>query len=903
MQTTDYMNSLSSDYIDSLHKDYKKDPLSVDKEWRRFFEGLELGASQKEPVGSGSANYAELLREKAYMYAKLDPLNISNKPSEDIHKLLNLNPKEQQDLTKDTWFIQRGCKTNKDVVNFLINSYCSELSVQFNDCEVEERQFLISQFEQEGLDTKLTDEQKVERLIQLNSIEAMERFLHSRFVGTKRFSIEGSDTGIIILETLLERAMTENFVIAMAHRGRINVLTNFMGKAIKLVLAEFDGQEALLNDKNESGDVKYHMGFSAVRNTKHGPVNISLAFNPSHLEYVCPVVLGSSWAKQLSKHSNGKTQDYMSVLPVMIHGDAAFSGQGVVYETFQMSGLKANNVGGTIHIIFDNQIGFTVNPDEFKTATYASDVSKTFNIPVLHVNSDSVEGSIRAAQIAIAYRNKFFKDIVIRHVGYRRYGHNEGDEPSYTQPTLYSNIKKHPTVRQIYAKKLSEQNLITQDEIKKLYNDKIDELQKVLDLVRENPLKQKPDTIKGSWVGLRRTYSDEDMFFRVNTSGLRADIDKVIKTMGSPPEKFNWHPKLRKQYEKLYELYSKNGLMNWTLAEMAAYGTLILEGTSVRLTGQDSIRGTFSHRHAKYIDFYNQSLYSPLETLASGGTNVFIYNSFLSETAVLGFEYGVSAANPWMLTIWEAQFGDFANGAQVIIDQFIVAAESKWNRMSGIVLFLPHGYEGQGPEHSSARLERFLSLCTNKNIQVCYPTTPAQFFHLLRRQIKRDFRKPLIIMSPKSLLRHRKVVSHIDEFCSDTITFKEVLVDELEDKENVNKVLLCSGKIYYDLLDKKESSGDNKSLIVRLEQIYPFPGHYINKILSQYPNIEKLCWVQEEPRNMGAYRFVRTRMYRVLNNMKLDLEYIGRPLSASPATGSSKRHSIEQDRIINEALK
>lgn len=895
MQTNDYMNSLSSDYLDSLHKDYLKNPLAVDIEWRRFFEGLELGLSTKSTgTGVGQANYVETLRHIAHKFALLDPLNFSNSSHDELYKLLN--SKEQSDLTKDSFFITKGCRSHKDVIDFLIKTYCNHITVQFNDCDKEEKDFLIKEFEQKGIDPKLTKKQKLNYLTQLNSIEAMERFLHSRFVGTKRFSIEGSDTGILLLEVLLEKAKTENFVIAMAHRGRINVLTNFMGKEINNVLAEFDGQNSTLNGKNESGDVKYHMGFSTLRTTEYGPVNVSLAFNPSHLEYVCPVVSGSSWAKQ--RH-NGE-QNYMSVLPVMMHGDAAFSGQGVVYETLQMSGLKANNIGGTIHIVFDNQIGFTVNPNESRTSLYSTDIARVSNTPVIHVNADKVEHVIRAAQIAITYRNKFFKDIVIRHVGYRRHGHNEGDEPSYTQPAMYDRIKKHPTVRQIYSEQLAQQNIILNEKIEALYNDKIDDLQSILDNVRKIPLRQEPDVIRGSWTGLRRTCDDNDMFSRVDTSGLRADIDKVITALINPPKNFNWHPKLKKQYEKVYEQYKSEGLMNWTLAEMVAYGSLVLEGTSVRLTGQDSIRGTFSHRHSQYFDYKNKSIYSPLDTLSAGGSRFIVHNSFLSETAVLGFEYGVSAADPWMLTIWEAQFGDFANGAQVIIDQFIVAAESKWNRMSGIVLFLPHGYEGQGPEHSSARLERFLSLCTNNNMQVCNPTTPAQFFHLLRRQMKRDFRKPLIIMSPKSLLRHRKVVSHIDEFCSDAVTFNEVLEDKVTHKESVTKILICCGKIYYDLLEKKEQDGN--ILTVRLEQIYPFPGHYINKIVEKYSNVKQLCWVQEEPRNMGAYRFVRTQMYSILNRLGLDLEYIGRSLSASPATGCNKRHAMEQEKIINESL-
>lgn len=888
-----YFTNGNMAYIESLYKDYLSHPENLGLEWQRFFEGFELGSNQKadphfilKSKGMQKPTHQEainIFRDHAHLYAKLDPLGLTNKNPQDLAHQLELP---------------------EDIFSNLSQAYCQGLSVQFNACSQDRRDFFIDAFEHQGIDPKLTADQKKTLLYQLVSVEAIEQFLHSRFVGMKRFSIEGSDTGMALLETILQTACIEELIIGMAHRGRINVLTNFMGKAIKNVLAEFDGKIDL-SEGHRGGDVKYHLGFSTDRQVQSGKqVHISLAFNPSHLEFVTPVVAGSTWAKQFLKKDKNQDQ----ILPVVIHGDAAFSGQGVVYESIQMSKLKGYDVGGLIHIVFDNQIGFTTPANEARSAQYSCDVAKVCGIPVLHVNADEMEAVVRAGQMVVAYREKFKSDLVIRHLGYRRYGHNEGDEPMYTQPKMYQIIENHPTVYQKWSKQLIAKGIVQKSEIEQHYKNKMAQFQDLLQQVRSKPRTKKMDIIGGAWKGLKKADDDKSQFLFVETAALKTDIEKTFYAMVHPPKDFHWHPRLEKQYKKAYQTYVKDKQINWTFAEMAAYGSLILEGVSVRLTGQDVVRGTFSHRHAQFFDTQTEKPYCPLNTLNSDKAHFMIHNSLLSETAVLGFDYGVSTANPWMLTIWEAQFGDFANGAQVIIDQFIVSAEEKWNRMSGIVLLLPHGYEGQGPEHSSARLERYLTQCINNNIQVCYPTTPAQIFHLLRRQQKRDFRKPLIVMSPKSLLRHPKVISSVEQLCSPTIGFKEVLVDEMIDPNEVVEVLFCSGKIYYDLLAMREAQGVKSSkgsrAILRLEQIYPFPYNQLMDILKAYPHLKQVCWVQEEPQNMGAFRFVSFYMYPLLRELHLqkDFRYIGRRPSASPATGCSLRHKIEQQTILETAL-
>ncbi len=895
-QKTSYFTSNNRQYIESLYQTYLDNPNSLEKEWQRFFEGLEFNLNQpstKTSVSSQTQDLKDIFRNQGYTYAQLDPLNLTNKDIKEISQKLGISSNKSN--TQNTL---NGSTEKLNPLEFLTQTYCSTLAVQMNDCTPEQREFLIQEFEDKGPLPQLTTDQKKTLLYQLISVEAMEKFLHSRFVGMKRFSIEGNDTGIIILETILQQASIKEMIVGMTHRGRINVLTNFMGRAIKTVLAEFDGKLDP-TEGSQSGDVKYHLGFSTDRKTAQGhSVHISLAFNPSHLESVTPVVAGSTWAKQFLQNDKDKTQ----VLPVMIHGDAAFAGQGIVYELFQMASLEGYNIGGIIHIIFDNQIGFTTDIQDARSTLYSSDVAKVCNVPVLHVNADSVESAVRATQIAIAYRKKFKSDIVIRHLGYRRHGHNEGDEPMYTQPQMYQVIKNHPTVYQKWSEQLATEGVITLEEAQKHYQNKIQQLQEFLNSIRSEPQTKRIEVIGGAWKGLKKVNDDKSQFAYTETAALRIDIEKTFQAITSPPQNFHWNPKLARQYKKAYEMYERDQLINWSFAEIAAYGTLILEGINVRLTGQDVVRGTFSHRHAKFFDVKTGEVYAPLSTLNQGKADFIVKNSLLSEVAALGFEYGVSTANPWMLTLWEAQFGDFANGAQVIIDQFIVSAEEKWNRMSGIVLLLPHGYEGQGPEHSSARLERYLTQCINNNIQVCYPTTPAQIFHLLRRQQKRDFRKPLIVMAPKSLLRHPQVISSVEELCDENIGFREILSDvSILDPQKVTHLIVCSGKIYYELLAYKQQQNLKQGpAILRLEQIYPFPYYQLKDILEGYPQLKQVLWVQEEPQNMGAFHFVSFYMHSLIKDLQLEkgFQYVGRPPSASPATGSAQRHKIEQEKII-----
>ncbi|MEM7645322.1 MAG: 2-oxoglutarate dehydrogenase E1 component, partial [Pseudomonadota bacterium] len=688
-------------------------------------------------------------------------------------------------------------------------------------------------------------------------------------------------------------------VIGMAHRGRLNVLVNFMEKAIEETLSAFDGHSNV--DDNFDGDVKYHLGHSADKKTDNGTCHVSLAFNPSHLEAVNPVVCGMVRAKQRVKND---TEKRLKVVPVQIHGDAAFAGQGVVSETLQLAGLKGYTVGGSIHIIIDNQVGFTTNPESSRSSPYSSDVAKSQQAPVIHVNGDDPEACVRAMDMAIRFRQEFGRDVIINLTCYRRYGHNEGDEPAYTQPAMYKSIKKHPTTKDLYGKKLVQEGVIDEEFKKAFYQKKMDNLQKVLDRVRENPPKPMVQAFGGLWEGLRR--SEPGDFEKSFETGSTNDIlKKVGSQLTSVPDGFNVHNKLKKLIEQRKKMMSGEQPVDWGMAELLAYGSLILEGSSVRLSGQDCIRGTFSHRHSCFFDTNTGERYNPLGSLETD-KEFCVYNSSLSEMAVLGFEYGNSSSDPTFLTIWEAQFGDFANGAQIIIDQFLASAEQKWMRMSGLVMLLPHGYEGQGPEHSSARLERFLQLCAQKNMQVCNVTTPDQLFHVLRRQMKRPFRVPLIMMSPKSLLRHPKVICDLKDL--EKGQFQEVLSDEKKILASAERVAFVSGKLYYDLLAKREelpAKEQGKVALVRMEQLYPYPKHLVNKVFAQCKKMKSFVWAQEEPKNMGAWSYVFHPLRESLDENgfeKVAIEYSGRGFRASPATGSMKNHLEEQNEIVENVF-
>lgn len=902
------MNHMNLEYLESLYNQFKTSPDSVELEWKRFFEGVEfakdgsLGFSEKE------LNVYHLIsayRNYGHYEADLDPLTNSVAPSELLSlKTFNLTESDLNTQFQIASIIGKPNATLKEIIAHLKSVYCGKLTVQCAEALPDVRDWFIREFEQNPTNFKLTVEEKKEILTSVTQAESLEKFIHTRYVGTKRFSVEGADAVLPMLDHLTSKGSelkVEEVILGMAHRGRVNVLANYMQKDVAQMFADFNGPtelEAPIEDFD--GDVKYHLGYSKVKKTKAGEVEAHLAFNPSHLEAVNPVVLGMARASQRRRKD---TKDRNRVVPVLIHGDAAFAGQGIVMEVFQMAHVRGYNVGGTVHIVIDNQVGFTTNPENGRSAHYSSDVAKVLAIPVIHCNGDDVESCIRAVDIAIRYRQEWKRDIVINMICYRRFGHNEGDEPAYTQPLMYDIIRKHPTLREIYSKQLIQSGACDQAFADGLLSNRMNELQQIYETAKTNPPKLKTFKFEGAWKGLKKGNA-ADMVKPVDTSVDLAALKKVGQLIASVPENFNLHPKLNKLVENRKAMANGTEAVDWGMAELLAYGSLINEGTSVRLTGQDCVRGTFVHRHSGFYDTKTGEVYFPLKQLNSEKTNFCVYDSILSEYAVMGFEYGNSIWDPSFLTMWEAQFGDFGNGAQIMIDQFIAAGESKWQQMSGLVLLLPHGYEGQGPEHSSARLERFLQLAAQNNIQVVNLTTPAQIFHALRRQTKRDFRKPLIVMSPKSLLRHPRATSMIDEMAKGS--FQEVIADAfVSDAKKIEKVVFVSGKLYYELLEEREKSRDQKTALVRLEQIAPFPADKVAEVLRLYPNAKKLVWTQEEPRNMGSFQFVYFKFVEVLEKMnsKLNITYVGRGERSSPATGSIYRHKVEQQQIIEDVFK
>lgn len=902
------MNHANLEYLESLYNQFKTSPESVGVEWKRFFEGVEFAKDGAFGLSEKELDVYHLItayRNYGHFEADLDPLTNSVAPSDQLAlNKFKLSEKDLQSKFQIGSMIGKPNATLAEIITHLRATYCGKLTVQCAEALPDIRNWFIREFEQNPTNFKLTTEEKKEILATVTQTESLEKFIHTRYVGTKRFSIEGGDAVIPMLERFTSQGAqlkVQEIVLGMAHRGRVNVLANYMGKNVGQMFADFNGPtelEAPLEDFD--GDVKYHLGYTKVKKTKHGEVETHLAFNPSHLEAVNPVVLGMARASQRRRKD---TKDRTSVLPILIHGDAAFAGQGIVMETFQMAHVRGYTVGGTVHLVIDNQVGFTTNPENARSAHYSSDVAKVLAIPVIHVNGDDVEACIRAVDIAIRYRQEWRRDIVINITCYRRFGHNEGDEPAYTQPLMYDIIRKHPTLREIYAKQLVQVGACDQAYADGLLANRMTELQKIYEDTKANPPKVNVFKFDGAWNGLKKA-TQADIEKTANTSVELATLKKIGNLIGSIPAGFNIHPKLVKLIDTRKAMAAGTEQVDWGMAELLAYGSLINEGTSVRLTGQDCVRGTFTHRHAGFYDVKTGAAYSSLKELNSEKTNFCVYDSILSEYAVMGFEYGNSITDPSFLTMWEAQFGDFCNGAQIIIDQFLTAGESKWQQMSGLVLLLPHGYEGQGPEHSSARLERFLQLSAQNNIQVANLTTPAQIFHALRRQVKRDFRKPLIVMSPKSLLRHPRATSHIDEIAKGS--FQEVINDPfITDAKKVEKIVFVSGKLYYELLEEREKNRDMTTALVRLEQISPFPAHKIKETFSLYANAKKLVWAQEEPKNMGSFQFVYFKFVELINQLglKLSFSYVGRPDRSSPATGSVYRHKAEQQQIVTDVFK
>lgn len=899
-----YLSNADVDSVDELYQSFKKDKNSVDESWQRFFEGFDLAYGDLG-LGDSSAAVSENMmkeinvlnlinngyRTRGHLFTKTNPVRQRRTYTPDL-ALENFGL-EESDLEKTFNAgveIGIGPAKLKDIISHLKQTYCESIGVEYMYIsQPERRDWLQKRMESNKNTPDFTIEQKRLTLKKLNEAVAFENFLHTKYVGQKRFSLEGLETLIPALDAVIELGASEGveeFILGMAHRGRLNVLANIMQKSYKEIFSEFEGRTQ--EDSIVEGDVKYHLGYTSMVTTSLGKkVKLNLCPNPSHLEAINPVVQGTARAK-LDKQYNG---DVSKVTPILLHGDAAIAGQGIIYEVIQMAGLDAYNVGGILHLVTNNQIGFTTNYTDGRTSIYCTDVAKTTKCPVFHVNGDDVEALIYTIKLALEYQHTFNSDVFIDILGYRKYGHNEGDEPRFTQPALYKAIAKHPNPREIYSKKLAETGAIEANLAKDLEKKFKAMLQENLDEVRNSDTPIKSELPKNTWATLKMG-TKEDFEKNVKTRVTKKDLLKVAEAITHIPEDHLSIKKVNKLYQDRKQMIANNSY-DWAMGELMAYGTLLLEGHSVRMSGQDVERGTFSHRHAVVKNEDGTHEYYPLNNIEKDQAKFEIYNSHLSEYAVLGFEYGYSMSNPQGLTIWEAQFGDFANGAQVMIDQFISSGEVKWERFSGLTLLLPHGYEGQGPEHSSARLERFLQLSANGNMQVVNCTTPANFFHVLRRQLHRDFRKPLVVMSPKSLLRHPLCISTADDFTKKD--FQEVIADNYAKSSKVKVVNFCSGKVYYDLLAYQQENKRDDVAVIRIEQLYPLPETQIKKVYDSYPDA-KFNWVQEEPKNMGAWlHMLRYEYTRPLN-------VISRRSSPSPATGFMAIHKKEQEAIVQQAF-
>ncbi|MBV8914935.1 MAG: 2-oxoglutarate dehydrogenase E1 component, partial [Acetobacteraceae bacterium] len=798
----------------------------------------------------------------------------------------------------------RETATLREIVAILRETYCGHVGVEFMHIQDPEQKAWI-QRKVEGAPWASGFDAEARRTIlrHLTEAEGFEAFCQRRYVTTKRFGLEGGEVTIPAMHAIIETAAAQGvneIAVGMPHRGRLNTLVNIVRKPFTGVFSEFAGASSQPDDVQGSGDVKYHLGTSTDVELNGHSVHISLQPNPSHLEAVDPVVIGKVRARQ---DNAGDTQARRSVMGILMHGDAAFAGQGLVYETLAMSQLIGYRTGGTVHIVVNNQIGFTTVPAHAYSGLYCTDVAKSVQCPILHVNGDEPEAVVFAARFAADFRMQFGTDAVLDIVCYRRHGHNETDEPAFTQPIMYRAIKDRPTTRALYAEKLAAEGTVSKEEAQGLW----DEFQAKLEAAYQAAQSYRPnkaDWLEGHWSGLKQAGEDEELEETATAMSI-AELQEVGRAIYTPPQEFDLNPKIARQLEAKRAMFETGQGIDWATGEALAFGGLLLEGARVRLSGEDTQRGTFSQRHAVLIDQTNQHEYVPLNNIRPGQAKIEIYNSLLSEQGVLGFEYGYTLADPRTLVLWEAQFGDFANGAQVIIDQFLASGETKWLRMSGLTLLLPHGYEGQGPEHSSARLERYLQLCAERNMTVCNLTTPANYFHALRRQLKRNFRKPLIVMTPKSLLRHKLAVSPLSDM-GDGTRFKTVLceIDELAAPESVRRVVICSGKVYYDLLTARRDAGVRDVAIVRLEQLYPFPEQALAKALSPYKSAD-IVWCQEEPENMGAWCFVDRRIERLLRSLGNGAQrpnYVGREEAASPATGLAKIHAQQQAALVQQAL-
>ena len=932
-----FLSGANAGFIADLYARFVDDPALVDESWRRFFtdigeEGRAVLADWRPPQwpapapptrGNGAAVAAvddaavrdaasasiralQLIRAyrvRGHLEADLDPLGLQKRgpyPELDYHTYGFIEADLDREIFLNNIF-DRDRATLRQIIQNLRQTYCGKIGVEYMHIQVPaERIWIQEKFEKRKIRPAISPDVKKEILEILTIAETFERFLDRRYTGTKRFGIEGAESLMPALEAVLRRGAAlgiKEFVIGMPHRGRLNVLANFVGKPYAAIFSEFQGHSSNPEHVHGSGDVKYHLGTSADRAVNGQNVHLSLTANPSHLEAVDPVVLGKVRAKQQQRGDSERRQ----VTGILMHGDAAFAGQGLVAESLEMSDLSGFCTGGTVHVIVNNQIGFTTAPSAARSSPYPSDIAKVVQAPIFHVNGDDPEAVVEVATAAAEFRREFGKDVVVDLFCYRRHGHNEGDEPAFTQPLMYRTIARHPTTRQIYAERLLAEGVIAQGEAEAMAARFVARLESEFEAAKSyRP--NKADWLEGAWAGLAVAPDDD-------RRGDTAVPTEVLRELGqglvTVPPGFRLNPKIARQLDAKRAAIESGEGIDWATAEALAMASLCAEGTHVRFSGQDSGRGTFSHRHAILVDQETEARYVPIDHVREGQAPFEIIDSPLSEAGVVGFEYGYSLADPSTLVIWEAQFGDFANGAQVIIDQFLSASEAKWLRMSGLVLLLPHGYEGQGPEHSSARIERYLQLCAEDNIQVCNLTTAANYFHALRRQVRRNFRKPLVVFTPKSLLRARETASPLAQMGPGS-SFHRV-IDEREPIARdgmARRVVLCSGKMYFDLVKARAASSDDRVALLRVEQLYPFPSRSLSQLLARWRNAE-IVWCQEEPQNMGAWNFVDPRIERVLAGLDVAAKrsrFVGRAEAASPATGLFKRHVEEQAQLVAEAL-
>ncbi len=890
-----YVSGSDINYIDDLYSKYKSNPSSIDNSWQKFFEGFDYSITNSlgsvKFTESSVSQLIEAFRRYGHLKSLTNPVRTrrDHKVSFSIEEFgLSVSDLDQKFSAGIDIGIENG--TLKDIIKKLNKIYLGSIGFEYvNIRNIEEVNWIKNWVESKWYEQKINSEKKISILKKLNEAVVFENFLHTKYIGQKRFSLEGGENTITFLNELINSAadnQVNEVVIGMAHRGRLNVLTSILRKTYDEVFNEFEGNmdpDLIFGD----GDVKYHLGYNSYINNDNKSIYVKLIPNPSHLESVNPVVMGYARA-QIDQEYNG---NFNSTIPILIHGDAAIAGQGIVYETIQMSNLKGYHVGGVIHFVINNQIGFTTDYDDARSSIYCTDLAKIIDSPVLHVNGDDPEAVFFASQFALEYRQKFHKDVFIDLLCYRRHGHNESDEPKFTQPNLYDLISKHPSPREVYFKKIIEDN----KDLDKNLSDKLNKefkalLQERLNEIKQKPLPYKPQKKDKEWAFLRNS-KIEDFIDSPDTSISNNIIEEVGKALISTPNGFKPLKQIAKLLKEREQNFLQKKILNWADAELLAYGSLLLDGKNVRISGQDVIRGTFSHRHAKLFDANTNMPYCSLDKISKKNASFSIYNSLLSEFGVLGFEYGYSMASPNSLVVWEAQFGDFSNGAQVIIDQFISSAETKWEKMNGLLVLLPHGYEGQGPEHSSARPQRLLSLCSEDNMIVANITTPANLFHLIRRQLTWEFRKPCFLLSPKSLLRHPLVISKFEEFTHSK--FKEVIDDEIKNKKTIKKIILCTGKFYYDLNEYKSVNKIKDTAIIRLEQLSPFPKNQLENILESYPNVDKLIWAQEENQNMGYWSYISSFN---LSNLSL----FSRKRSSSPSTGFLKVHQKEQIELIKK---